>query len=144
VLIVFRAETLPSVIRRRKGYDPPKDTSGSVLQRARQVLSISAIRPLVFLCTEPITTALSVWISFAWGVLYLFLESIPLVFEPYGFIAAKNTQGLAFTGLAIGSITGFLLSVAWDKQRKGAAVGAPEKRLGQAFVGGVLFAAGEL
>lgn len=143
MLIVFRGETLPSVIRRQRGYDLPKDTSGSILHRARQALSISAIRPLVYLCTEPITTALSLWISFAWGVLYLFLESIPLVFEPYGFVAANNTQGLAFTGLAVGSITGFLLSIVWDKQRKGAAIGAPEKRLGQAFVGGVLFAAGE-
>lgn len=47
VLLVFREETLPSVIRRREGYDPPSaDVSKPIWQRAKNALSISAVRPL--------------------------------------------------------------------------------------------------
>jgi hypothetical protein len=96
----------------------------------------------VFLFTEPIAAALCIWISFAWGCLYLFLESVPLVFEPYGFVAASNTQGLAFVGLAVGALIGFAICVVTDRLRPSSAT-SPEKRLANACAGGILFTAGE-
>lgn len=38
-----------------------------------------------FLLTEPIVTALSTWIGFAWACLFLGLTSVGLVFRGYGF-----------------------------------------------------------
>lgn len=38
-----------------------------------------------FLATEPIVTALSAWIGFAWACLFLGLTSVGLVFRGYGF-----------------------------------------------------------
>lgn len=100
------------------------------------------LKTVVFLSTEPIATALCLWISFAWGCLYLFLESIPLVFAPYGFASQSNTQGLAFTGLAVGALIGFAISTVLETRRTIPA-GHPERRLGDAFAGGILFTIGE-
>jgi hypothetical protein len=95
-----------------------------------------------FLFTEPIATALCVWLAFAWGCLYLFLESIPLVFKPYGFVNASNSQGLAFTGLAVGALSGFGLwcILEWRRDKS---TGEPEKLLTDACAGGIIFAIGE-
>jgi hypothetical protein len=85
---------------------------------------------------------LCVWIAFAWSCLYLFLEAIPLVFMPYGFTSANNTQGLAFTGLAVGALIGFAISILWDSQLEDP-FKSPEKQLRKACAGGIVFSAGE-
>lgn len=42
-----------------------------------------------YLVTEPIVSALSAWIGFAWACIFLSQSSILLVFESYGFNAAQ-------------------------------------------------------
>jgi hypothetical protein len=45
-----------------------------------QMLKISVSRPLLYLFTEPIVTALSLVIGFAWGCVFLLIGSVSHVF----------------------------------------------------------------
>ncbi|KAI1424959.1 major facilitator superfamily domain-containing protein [Xylaria sp. FL1777] len=67
------------------------------------MVSTSLTRPFHLLFTEPIVFFFSLWVSFAWAVLYLTFGSIPLVFRrQYNF----NTQqsGYVFVAMILGSI----------------------------------------
>ncbi|RAL62479.1 hypothetical protein DID88_005044 [Monilinia fructigena] len=46
-----------------------------------QMVQISLYRPFHLLFTEPVVFFFSLWVAFAWAVLYLTFGSIPLVFE---------------------------------------------------------------
>jgi hypothetical protein len=48
-----------------------------------------SLTPADFLLTEPIVTALSAWIGFAWACIFLGGTSVILVFEQYGFNAGE-------------------------------------------------------
>ncbi|CEH19140.1 Synaptic vesicle transporter SVOP and related transporters (major facilitator superfamily) [Ceraceosorus bombacis] len=154
ILLFFRKETLPAEARRHLAEAARKVDSASrsssttqvplqsrsACKTLREAVIRSALRPLYFLLTEPITLTLSVWIAFAWGVLYLFLESLPLVFAPYGFTPDNMTRGLSFTGIAVGALLGFVLHVAILKARGVAST--PEQRLPSACFGALLFSFG--
>lgn len=142
--VCFRHETLPVQVRRKlkqaAAKTAPSAHPHSKFAAVRQALIRSALRPLYFLCAEPITLALSAWIAFAWGTLYLFLEAVPLVFEPYGFNHAHKTRGVSFVGIALGSLLGFAVHLyALHTRRR---ITAPEQRLPEACVGAVLFMLG--
>ncbi|KAI0018582.1 major facilitator superfamily domain-containing protein [Xylariomycetidae sp. FL0641] len=91
----------------------------------------SLFRPFHLLFTEPIVFFFSLWVSFAWAVLYLMFGSIPLVFKrQYDFDTQQS--GLIFaammTGSAIASIIGIyqedlLKHPAWQKKSDGARSG---------------------
>ncbi|PWN86660.1 MFS general substrate transporter [Acaromyces ingoldii] len=132
VLLAFHRETL--VMRERPHG---RSTLASMLARTRTSLSLSLVRPLVLLATEPIVSCLSLWISFAWGTLYLFLESIPLVFSQYGF-----SQGLGFGGLAVGALIGFAMHLVYLHSTNVRTSSMPETRLLEASFGAPLFAGG--
>jgi multidrug resistance protein len=46
-----------------------------------KMISISVSRPFFLLVTEPVVFFFSLWVSFAWAVLYLTFACIPLVFQ---------------------------------------------------------------
>jgi hypothetical protein len=103
------------------------------------------LRPAM-LCFEPAVLALSIWISLAWGTLYLFLESLPLALKgEYHF--SMGASGLAFGGLAAGAAIGLALTPLQEKlyryacSRRGVR-DWPEGRLLSALIGGWLFPAG--
>ena len=100
IVFFFRHESLTKEMRLRLRLK-----SDSFEQKDRIITTI--LRPLFFLTTEPITFVLSLWIAFAWGTLYLFLESIPLVFQPYGFTHQNMSRGLSFVGIGVGALIGF-------------------------------------
>ncbi|KXJ86925.1 major facilitator superfamily domain-containing protein [Microdochium bolleyi] len=67
-----------------------------------QMVRASLTRPFYFLFTEPIVFFFSLWVSFAWAVLYLTFASIPLVYRRvYGFSVAQ--AGLVFSAMIIGA-----------------------------------------
>ena len=43
-------------------------------------MKTSVSRPLLFLTTEPIVTAFSLWCGTLWGVLFIFYVSIPIIY----------------------------------------------------------------
>nr|XP_031862231.1 uncharacterized protein CI109_002196 [Kwoniella shandongensis]KAA5529303.1 hypothetical protein CI109_002196 [Kwoniella shandongensis] len=107
------------------------------------VMRVSLIRPLQYLCTEPIVTALSAWIGFAWACIFLGGSSIILVFESYGFNVAQAasfeiTMGI---GAAIGLLSNIHQEYLYRRAGKKAANGRspPEARLYWAAYGGLMF-----
>lgn len=39
----------------------------------------------MFLFTEPIVTVISIWVGYLWGTVFLFINSVAIVFGQYGF-----------------------------------------------------------
>lgn len=68
----------------------------------RDLLTMTLVRPFSLLFTEPIVFALDLYIALIYGLLYIWFESFPIVFEGiYGF--SLGTLGLAYLGILIGT-----------------------------------------
>lgn len=99
-------------------------------------------RPLHLLFTEPVLIAITLFIGFAWGVLYLLLISLPLVLETvYGFNIGE--VGLAFNTQVVGSCLGLVIDHWCDaKYKQNVDKRGPEARLYIAMVASVLIPLG--
>jgi DHA1 family multidrug resistance protein-like MFS transporter len=112
----------------------------------KELVSKNFLRPLRLLFTEPIIFLLSLYMSFIYGLLYLFFTAYPLVFEGvYGFNPGQS--GLTFFGMIIGELLAtfsIILQVPWYNRKLAANNGIPipEWRLPNMMVGGVCFAGG--
>ncbi|BGP12470.1 hypothetical protein JCM10213v2_000387 [Rhodosporidiobolus nylandii] len=138
-------ETRASVLLSRKAAKLRKETgddrymSKDDFERGslKEMMKTSLGRPVQMLLHEPVLLAITAWISFTWGVLYLFLVAIPLV---YGRLWGFNTGecGLIYITQTIGSALGF----AYDQYcmryyHANVARRGPEARLYSAFGGGL-------
>lgn len=115
-----------TTIRRLRWKVKAAEERGSL----REMLSISLFRPFHLLFTEPVVFSFSLWVSFAWAVLYLQFSSIPLVFtEAYNFTLAQN--GAVFGAMCIGAIISCLISIFQEPvaARFGKLSATPEGRL---------------
>lgn len=75
-----------------------------------KMVSVSLYRPFHLLITEPVVFFFSLWISFAWSVLYLTFSAIPLVFSTnHGFNTAET--GAVFASIAIASVISTVINV---------------------------------
>ncbi|PVI02434.1 MFS general substrate transporter [Periconia macrospinosa] len=98
------------------------------------------------LFTEPIVLLVTIYMSFIYGILYLFLTAYALVFQgQYHFSA--GISGLCYFGLVVGEILAFIVVVLSNpsyvrKLERNANVPVPEWRLPTAILGAPLFAAG--
>src|ERR1700737_460273 len=89
MLVLFLPETRGSVILRRRVDKLRAETGNQTLvavgyeSRAplSKLIKISTTRPLMLLFTEQVVFWFSLWISFAWGILYHFLNTVPQVFR---------------------------------------------------------------
>ncbi|KAK3313156.1 major facilitator superfamily domain-containing protein [Apodospora peruviana] len=79
-----------------------------------KMITVSVTRPFGMLFTEPVVFFFSLWVAFAWGVLYLTFGSIPLVFRrQYGWDLEKS--GLVFVSLIIGAILATSIGI-WQEK----------------------------
>ncbi|KAK0649023.1 major facilitator superfamily domain-containing protein [Cercophora newfieldiana] len=79
-----------------------------------KMISVSVSRPFILLLNESIVFFFSLWVSFAWGVLYLTFGSIPLIFRrQYGWNLEQ--AGYAFSSLAVGGVIGTIISI-WQER----------------------------
>lgn len=88
-------------------------------QRATLVtmITVSLFRPFMFLFTEPIVFFFSLWVSFAWAILYLTFGSIPLVFQrQYGFDIEQS--GYVFVAMIVGSILATIIGIYQESMLK--------------------------
>lgn len=101
-----------------------------------RMLKISFMRPTKMLLTEPVVIFFTLWISFAWGILFLFFSAVVQTFsEAYGFDTMQTgLVQLALTvGAAIGTIVNpfqdwlYLRTASKNKERPGKPI--PEGRL---------------
>lgn len=111
-------------------------------QRASLVtmITVSLFRPFHLLFTEPAVFFFSLWVSFAWAVLYLTFGSIPLVFSrQYGFTTEQS--GYVFIAMIVGSLLATAMGVFQESllrypkwQRKAAAdSSSPSRSRGERF-----------
>lgn len=121
-----------------------------------QLIRVSAIRPLrtsahslliaEYLFVEPIVSAMSLWIGFAWGCIFLGTSSVLLVFRQYGW--SSGLTGTSETCMFIGAVFGFVSNIHNEGLYRRAAAknpsgrAAPEVRLYWAATGGLLFPLG--
>ena len=67
----------------------------------REITMMMLVRPFTLSFMEPICLALNMYIALIYGLLYIWFESFPIVFnETYGF--SIGLEGVAFTGILVG------------------------------------------
>ncbi|KAK7738572.1 hypothetical protein SLS53_006092 [Cytospora paraplurivora] len=82
-----------------------------------KMISISLYRPFFLLCTEPVVFFFSLWVSFAWAVLYLTFASIPYIFETvYGWNVEDS--GYIFASMIVGAFLSTIIGVLQDELLK--------------------------
>ena len=112
----------------------------------RELVSKNVSRPLRILFTEPIVLLVSIYMSFLYGLLYLFLTAYAIVFqEIHGF--SPGVGGLPYFGFLIGELIGFLGVVIMNpgyvrKLDANHNVPVPEWRLPLVMAGGISFTIG--
>jgi multidrug resistance protein len=109
-------ECLPQLaepMRKRLRYKVAADENRSSVGK---LIYLSLTTPFHLLLTEPVVFFFSLWVAFAWGVLYMSFDDIPLVFAARGF--STEQIGAVYTAIAIGSILGAILSIYQEKIAK--------------------------
>jgi MFS family permease len=97
--------------RLRIRYKVLADESRSSLTR---MLYLSLTIPFKLLFTEPVVFFFSLWVAFAWGLLYMTFAVIPLVFSTRHNFTTEQC-GAVFSAIAIGSIIATILSIYQEK-----------------------------
>ncbi|KAF3770833.1 putative MFS multidrug transporter [Cryphonectria parasitica EP155] len=149
-------ETRGDVILARRAKRLRKETGKPIYAESElsrdsvlQQLKISFYRPSRMLTTEPVVIFFTLWVSFAWGVLFLFFSSVVQTFQDaYGFDTLQT--GLVQLAISAGAVIATLINPIQDwaylrssrrnKERPGKPI--PEARLYFAVPGSLLFAAG--
>jgi DHA1 family multidrug resistance protein-like MFS transporter len=151
---IFLEETYPPVILIEKAAELRRRTKNWGIHAKqeeievdfRELVTKNFSRPLRLLFTEPIILFLSIYMSFIYGILYLFLTAYPLVFVGvHGFSSGQS--GLTFFGMIAGQIIAGAVVLAqqpWYMRRLTANNGlpVPEWRLPSVMAGGISFAIG--
>ncbi|GAA6059612.1 hypothetical protein JCM10212_005111 [Sporobolomyces blumeae] len=143
-------ETRASVLLSRKAAKLRKDTgddryvSRSDFEKTSlvEVWKTNLSRPVKLAVKEPVLGAFTTWISFTWGVMYLCLVSVPLVFKQvFGFNTGE--AGVVYVTQTIGSTIGVGIELYCQKlYKRNVGQRGPEALLYTAFWGGVLFPLG--
>ncbi|KAK0386878.1 hypothetical protein NLU13_5191 [Sarocladium strictum] len=151
---LFLEETYPPVILVEKAAELRRRTKNWGIHAKqeeievdfRELVSKNFSRPIRLLFTEPIVLLLSIYMSFIYGILYLFLTAYPLVFvRVHGFNSGES--GLTFFGMILGQLIAGAVVLAqqpWYTRKLAANNGipVPEWRLPSVMAGGVSFAIG--
>ncbi|KAK4050498.1 hypothetical protein OIO90_005081 [Microbotryomycetes sp. JL221] len=151
-IIFLTHETRGSAILSKRAARMRKETGDnryqcrSDVERASLVtlVKVSLLRPLTLLCTEATVASFSLFIAFGWGIMYLSLRAVPLVYgNLYGFSIGQI--GLVFLAIVVGGFIGYGTNYYQEHlYRKYHAIKGPEARLYAAMAGGVIFPIGTL
>ena len=114
---IFNSETNPRVLIKRKtnrlrqdlGRDDLRscyDASNSHEKSKTRILLNGLIRPTKMLFLSPLVFFLSLYLAFAYGVLYLLFTTIPTLFQAqYGW--SVGSTGLVYICLGLGNLAGW-------------------------------------
>ncbi|CAN8103718.1 unnamed protein product [Discula destructiva] len=152
--LVFLEETYPPQIlvaraaelRRRTGNHFIHAKQEEIEVDLRELMEKNFTRPMRLLFQEPIILLLSIYMSFVYGILYLFLTAYPLVFTGvHGF--SSGPAGLCFFGMIIGELIAgvvVLLQQPWYQRKLvgNNGIPIPEWRLPSIIAGGFTFCIG--
>lgn len=152
--VFFLKETYPPIVLVGKASELRRRTKNWGIHAKQEEVEVdfaelvqkNVSRPLRLVFTEPVVLAITIYMSFIYGLLYCFLTAYPIVFQQiHGF--NEGIGGLPFFGMMVGIllIAGYIIFESKNYNKKLAANGGipiPEWRLPPVVVGGVLFAAG--
>ncbi|KAJ5081078.1 hypothetical protein N7456_013316 [Penicillium angulare] len=149
-------ETRGDVILKKRAKKLRKETGRPIYAEADlnttsvwKLLQVSFERPTRMLLTEPVVIFFTLWVSFAWGILFLFFSSVSQTFSHnYGW--GTFTTGLVQLAISVGAVIGtvfnpiqdwiYLRSAKRNKEQPGKPI--PEARLYTSIPGSLLFAGG--
>lgn len=111
---LFISETRPSLLLEREAMKVRKELPHTNLKilnpdaapDLKALMTLTLVRPVRLLCTEPIIMAVAFMGSVTCALFYLQAESIPLVFEAYGWNTA--TASLGFIPILLGCLASFI------------------------------------
>lgn len=152
--LFFLEETYPPIILVEKAAELRRRTKNWGIHAKqdeieldfRELITKNFSRPMRLLFTEPIVLLLSIYMSFIYGLLYLFLTAYPIVFQEIHGMSG-GIGGLPYFGMIAGMLCAGIYIVLTNPSynRKLAAnndVPIPEWRLPPVMIGGVAFAIG--
>lgn len=137
-------ETYAPIILKRKAQRIRKETGDDKYRAPAEMVKLSAtgllkatfFKPFAMLVQEPMLLAMTVYMAFVYGVLYLLFAVYPIVFEQgHGFNA--GVEGLMFIAFFLGGVVAVILYITFfnprysrkvDELEKGQRV-PPEERL---------------
>jgi MFS family permease len=156
VFYIILKETRGDVILKKRAQKIRKETGREVYAESElekpsiaSLLKVSFMRPTRMLFTEPVVTFFTLWISFAWGILFLFFSSVVQTFNAsYGFGTFQT--GLIQLAITVGALIGTLINPLQDwmylrtasKNQECPGRPIPEGRLYTSIPGSLLFTAG--
>lgn len=142
LILVRKAEML----RRRTGNWGIQAPHEELTLSLKEICENNITRPMVMLFTEPILFLITLYNAFIYGLLYLFLTAVPLIFiGKYHF--AQGVGELPYLSMFIGVVLGSLCCVFFDRRYARIMVAnggkpVPEERLPAMMIGSVAFAGG--
>lgn len=153
-MVFFMRETYPPTILISKADSLRRRTKNWAIHAKqeeveidlRELLTKNLTRPMRMFFTDPILFVITIYLSFVYGLLYIFLTAYPLVFQGvHGF--TPGVSGLALFGMALGmilaGIASALVQPSWRrKYRANNGKVIPEWRMPLNIVGGVAFTIG--
>ncbi|EJF55857.1 MFS general substrate transporter [Dichomitus squalens LYAD-421 SS1] len=117
ILLVRRAEKLRKESGESRYWAPMERRKLAIGQHIKTVVG----RPFVILAREPMLIAITVYMSFVYGVIYLLFEAYPIVFgRGHGF--NSGFVGLTFLPIPIGGAIGVLVYLLYFNPRYEAAM----------------------
>lgn len=154
LLFFFFPETYPPIILVNKASELRRRTKNWGIHAKQEEIEVdfkelitkNVSRPLRILFTEPIVLIITIYMSFIYGLLYLFLTAYALVFQgKYRF--NEGVGGLPYFGMVLGEIIAFGAAAFSNtgyakKLAANSNVPVPEWRLPQAIAGAISFAGG--
>ncbi|VEU22203.1 DEKNAAC103213 [Brettanomyces naardenensis] len=155
-VLLFEKETHHPIILLAKARDIRRRTGNWGVHAAheefsptvREIVENNLTRPLRMLFTEPILFSITLYNSFIFGMMYLFLTAYPIVFQQ-GYHMAPGVAELPMIAIIIGQLSGCLFCLNYEKvynkkldQNEGRIV--PENRLPPMLCGAVSFPVGVL
>lgn len=129
--------------KRRETGDKRYHALGAIAKHRtiNEVLRQTLYRPVFMLFTEPIVNLFAIYDGLNYGIIYLAIEAVPIVYEQHGF----HDPGVEFIFFSI--VVGYILAIAlfplqWKANQKlnrrcGEVV--PEGKLYWGFLAGILF-----
>ncbi|KAH9920854.1 MFS general substrate transporter [Epithele typhae] len=142
ILLVKRAQRLRKETGDNRYWAPLEREDKSIGERIKHVFA----RPFVVLVHEPMLIAITLYMSFMYGCLYLLFEAYPIVFTQ-GHNLNQGMSGLMFLPIFIGGITGVIIYLFFFNPRYERAIAAfapypvpPEYRMEVCMLAAPIFA----
>jgi len=115
LIIPFGKETFHAVLMRRraKELDRHVEPSPPMIDRVQLFLTITILRPLRMLVTEPIVGLICLYVSCEFATLFTFFAAVPYTFQRVYNFSIEET-GLVFLAVVVGCVLGTITIILCD------------------------------